>query len=108
VACKVVPGGHLLPYSKARMEFFDQLSSDQAIKSNYSTPISTMEQALDRVITTLNSSLEAHTEILLAKLEPKLEQMMERIVKRLASCKQCVFFIFKSYVNYILFNSITR
>ena len=91
VACKVVPGGHLLPYSKACMEFFNQLSSNQAIKSNYSTPISTMEQALDRVITTLNSSLEAHTEILLAKLEPKIEQMMERIVNCLASCKQCVF-----------------
>ncbi|KAF8803079.1 hypothetical protein BYT27DRAFT_7260412 [Phlegmacium glaucopus] len=88
VACRVVPGGHLLPYKEARMEFFDQLSSAQTIKSNYSTPISTMEQALDHVIKTLNSSLEAHTETLLTKLEPKLEQMMEKIIHRLAFSPQ--------------------
>ena len=109
VACRVVPGGHLLPYSEARMEFFDQLSSDQAIKTNYSTPISTIEQAMDCVITTINSSLEAQTEKLLTKLEPKLEQMMEKIFSRFASCKQCTFYIFKLYINYILFcHSITR
>jgi hypothetical protein len=84
VACRIVPGGHLLPYSKARMEFFEQLSSDKAIKSNYSRPIATIEQALDRVITGLNSSLE---EVLLTKLEPKLEQMIEKIFNRLSSCK---------------------
>jgi hypothetical protein len=111
VACKVVPGGHLLPYSEARMELFDQLSSNQAIKSNYSTPISTIEQAMDRVITTINSSLEAHTELLLSKLEPKLEQMMgkkleqmmEKFVNNIASQGKTNFCRYLSIVYLSLF-----
>ena len=84
VACKVVPGGHLMPYKKARMQFFQQLALNKTIKSNYSTPISTIEQAMDCVITSLDSCLEAQSEKFLSKLEPKLEKMMEKMIQRLA------------------------
>lgn len=82
VACKVVPGGHLLSYDKARMKYFSLLAANKAIKSNYSTPISTIEQAIDRVVTTL----EAQTDTLLKRIEPKLEEMMEKMMEKAVQC----------------------
>ena len=87
VACKVVPGGHLLPYNEARMHLFNKLASNKEIKANYTSPLVTMEQALDRVIASMDLNIAVQTDTLLQKLELKLEEMVEKMICHLNPCK---------------------
>ncbi|KDR69489.1 hypothetical protein GALMADRAFT_1352513 [Galerina marginata CBS 339.88] len=74
VACKVVPGGHLLSYSEARVASFATLAAGQKIKANYTTPVKTMEQVMDRVMLTLDTCLEKQTNSLLTHIDKTLEE----------------------------------
>ncbi|KAF8957928.1 hypothetical protein BDZ97DRAFT_1924184 [Flammula alnicola] len=77
VACKVVPGGHLLPYGKARMAYFERLAAAGQIKANYTTRVTTMEQVMDRVLTTLDTRLEKQADMIVTQLSTKLDQLLE-------------------------------
>lgn len=55
VACKVVPGGHLLPYHHATASNFAGLAAAKKIKANYTTPVWTMEQIMDCIMEALDT-----------------------------------------------------
>jgi hypothetical protein len=79
VACKIVPGGHLLPYHQATASNFASLAADHKIKANYTTPVRTMEQVMDRIMQTLDTRLEKHTTDLLNHIDNKLEDFATKI-----------------------------
>lgn len=74
VACKIVPGGHLLPYRQAIASNFAQLAAGKKIKANYTTPLRTMEQVMERVIQALDTRLERQTNDIFKYIDSKLEQ----------------------------------
>ena len=76
VACKVVPGGHLLPYYEATASRFTPLSAEKKIKANYITPVQTMEQVMDRVLLALDSKLEKQTKDLFKHIDQKIEEFI--------------------------------
>lgn len=77
VACKVVPGGHLLPYNEARASNFASLAACKKIKANYTTPLRTMEQVMDHMMSALDSRLEKHTKTIIEHMDKKLEELIE-------------------------------
>lgn len=76
VACKVVPGGHLLPYNEATASRFTSLIAEKKIKANYITPVRTMEQVMDRVLLALDTQLEKQTKDLFKHIDQKLEELI--------------------------------
>lgn len=76
VACKIVPGGHLLPYKEAVASRFTSLVAEKKIKANYTTPVQTMEQVMDRVLLALDTQLEKQTKDLFGHIDKKLEELI--------------------------------
>ena len=81
VACKMVPGGHLLPYHQARMQHFQQLAASKMIKANYATQVETMEQHL----ASLDARFDQRIEQMSSRLESKFEEMMGAWLNRTVS-----------------------
>ena len=77
VACSIVPGGHMLPYSEARATHFRTLGAANRIKVNYSTPVTTMEQVTSRVLADIDQKLERHAKQILNGIQ---EQIKDAIV----------------------------
>ena len=77
VACSIVPGGHMLPYSEARATHFRTLGAANRIKVNYSTPVTTMEQVTNRVLADIDQKLERHAKQILNGIQ---EQIKDAIV----------------------------
>lgn len=76
VACKIVPGGHLLSYSEARASNFASLAAAKKIKANYTTPARTIEQVMDRVMIALETGLEKQTMDILTCVNKELDQLI--------------------------------
>ena len=76
VACKMVPGGHLLPYHQARMQHYQQLAASKMIKANYATQVETMEQAIEKHLACLDAQLDQKIDQMSSRLESKFEEMM--------------------------------
>jgi hypothetical protein len=77
VACKIVPGGHLLHYSEATASHFSALAAGKKIKANYMTPVGNIEQVMDRVTLALDEKLEKHINKLMDHIDKKLEEVVE-------------------------------
>ncbi len=107
VACHVVPGGHMLPYTEAISSNFSYLASHNKIKVNYSTPVTTMEQVTERVLKEIDVKLEKQTQVLLdcmnqnygnafitqamQSMQEKMNQAMEQLAHSLSAsnCQMC-------------------
>lgn len=76
VACKIVPGGHLLPYREATASRFTSLVAEKRIKANYTTPVKTMEQLMDHVLLALDTRMEKQTKDLFEHIDQKLEELI--------------------------------
>lgn len=87
VACKVVPGGHLLAYSNAKASNFAELALSKKIKANYTTPVRTMEEIIDRLTMVLDARLEKETNNIIKHLENKLEDNLIRQVAEVFETK---------------------
>jgi len=85
VACKVVPGGHLLPYNEATASKFSSLAAGRKIKANYTTPVQTIEQVMDRMVSVLDTQLEKHTNSLIGHIDKKIEELIETRIAGIAS-----------------------
>ncbi len=85
VACKIVPGGHLLPYNQARMEHFTHLAASKSIKANYATSAGTMEQMTEKIFASLDARLEQQMEKIAERLESKFEKMMSTGLDKIMS-----------------------
>lgn len=86
VACQIVPGGHMLSYNQAKSSQFHLLAASNKIKKNYSTPVTTMEQVTDRVLTAMDARFEKHTKVLMSQMDQHvtstskiLESLQEKI-----------------------------
>jgi hypothetical protein len=77
VACKIVPGGHLLRYSEATALHFSALAAGKKIKANYTTPVGTIEQVMDRVTLALDAKLEKQIQRVMDHIDKKLEEVVE-------------------------------
>ncbi|KAF8814338.1 hypothetical protein BYT27DRAFT_7250136 [Phlegmacium glaucopus] len=77
VACRIVPGGHLLRYHEATASHFASLAAGKKIKANYTTPVGTIEQVMDRVTLTLDVQLEKYIKKLMDHMDKKLEEVVE-------------------------------
>ena len=81
MACKMIPGGHLLPYDEAKASNFASLTAEKKIKANYTTLIQTMEQVMDQMMLTLDSQLEKHTSTLIEHMDKRLDELIEINIK---------------------------
>lgn len=85
VACKIVPGGHLLSYTTARAANFDFLASKSTIKSNYTTPVRTMEQVMDRITFSLDNQLQKQTQTLQKTVNDQIVNMFAAIESKIST-----------------------
>ena len=115
VACHVVPGGHMLPYTEAISSKFSYLASNNKIKVNYSTPVTTMEQVTERVLKEIDIKLENQTQVLLDRMtehfsngiigqamqsmQEKMNQAMEQLAQSLSAsrCQRCYTMLMLAY-----------
>ena len=114
VACQIVPGGHLLPYSEAKASQFAMLAASNKIKFNYSTPVTTMEQVTERVLAAINMKLNVQTKAIqehmdlyissstkkLESLQENLNKTLEKISILLASSEQMLIKLVMVYLCY--------
>ena len=114
VACQIVPGGHLLPYSEAKASQFAMLAASNKIKVNYSTPVTTMEQVTERVLAAINMKLNVQTKAIqehmdlyissstkkLESLQENLNKTLEKISILLASSEQMLIKLVMVYLCY--------
>jgi len=77
VTCKMVPGGHLLPYHQARMQHYQQLAASKTIKANYATQVETVEQVIGKHLASFDAQFNQKIEQMSSRLESKFEEMMD-------------------------------
>lgn len=76
LACKIVPGGYLLHYMDAKAMHFATLAATKKIKATYATPVTTIEQVMERVIIAIDAKLEKQSRDILDRIDQKIEEVI--------------------------------
>ena len=105
----------MIPYTEAISSKFSYLASNNKIKVNYSTPVTTMEQVTERVLKEIDIKLEKQTQVLLDRMtehfsngiigqamqsmQEKMNQAMEQLAQSLSAsrCQRCYTMLMLAY-----------
>jgi hypothetical protein len=81
VACKIVPGGHMLPYTECQVRHFEGLARAKKIKVNYVKPANSAEDIMERITGIIERKLDEWSSTLLNKLEDKVVNTVHGTMK---------------------------